>query len=169
MIRQVLLSKFMVFRFWGARKSWKRPQISMKGSFNKKSRKSLKSQKNHEKWKFPILFYIGPRMFLGSLVIIFHDKNIPKPVFSWFPGAVSSTQNHHLKAKNWNWSNMKPEIQFVLVGWTPYAQDLCYSRVPSIPKVSRRSDKYYYQNSWFFEFGELENLEKGSKYLLKVL
>ena len=28
-----------------------------------------------------------------------------------------------------------------------YSQDLVYSRVPSIPKVSRRSDKYYYQNS----------------------
>ena len=27
-----------------------------------------------------------------------------------------------------------------------YSQDLVYSRVPSIPKVSRRSDKYYYHN-----------------------
>ena len=45
--------------------------------------------------------------------------------------------------------------------WCSYCQDLVYSRVPSIPKVSRRSDKYYYQNSSFFGLGELENLENA--------
>ena len=85
-------------------------------------------------------------MFLDSLVIIFLHKNMSKPVFDRFLYPLLTMQNPQLRVKNQNLSNRKLEIHYILVGWTPYAQDLVYSRVPSIPKVSRRSDKFYYQN-----------------------